>query len=77
MVFLKNFFKNNFKNKTDFNFFVGQKLHSKKNRSVCSIIKEIDLNNIKHFEICIENDIYKREVILSEYALKLDYEKFL
>jgi len=40
-----------------------------------SIIKEIELNNIKHFELSIENDVYKREVILSEHALRLDYKK--
>ena len=54
---------------------VGQKVYSKKNGSVCSIIKEIELNNIKHFELSIENDVYKREVILSEHALKLNYKK--
>lgn len=73
MVFLKNLIKNNLISKTESNLTVGQKLHSKKNGTVCSIIKEIDLNNIKHFEICIENDIYKREIILSEYALRVDY----
>ena len=31
-------------------------------------------NNIKHFEICIENDVAKREIILSEHALKLNYQ---
>ena len=49
-------------------------MYSKKNGSVCSIIKEIELNNIKHFELSIENDVYKREVILSEYALRMDYK---
>ena len=74
MVFIKNIFKSNHKKKQDFNFSVGQKLYSKKNGAVCSIIREIDLNNIKHFEICIENDVYKREVILSEHALRLNYQ---
>ena len=36
--------------------------------------REIILNNIKHFEICIENDVAKREIILSEHALKLNYQ---
>ena len=74
MVFLTNLIKNNFINKSEVNFSVGQKVYSKKNGSVCSIIKEIELNNIKHFELSIENDVYKREVILSEHALRLDYK---
>ena len=75
MVFLTNLIKNSFINKNEVNFSVGQKVYSKKNGSVCSIIKEIELNNIKHFELSIENDVYKREVILSEHALRLDYKK--
>ena len=75
MVFFTNLIKNNFINKSEVNFSVGQKVYSKKNGSVCSIIKEIELNNIKHFELSIENDVYKREVILSEHALRLDYKQ--
>lgn len=75
MVFFTNLIKNSFLNKNEVNFSVGQKVYSKKNGSVCSIIKEIELNNIKHFELSIENDVYKREVILSEHALRLDYKK--
>ena len=75
MVFFTNLIKNSFKNKNEVNFSVGQKVYSKKNGSVCSIIKEIELNNIKHFELTIENDVYKREVILSEHALRLDYKQ--
>ena len=74
MVFFTNLIKNSFINKNEVNFSVGQKVYSKKNGSVCSIIKEIELNNIKHFELSIENDVYKREVILSEHALRLDYK---
>ena len=75
MVFFTNLIKKSFINKNEVNFSVGQKVYSKKNGSVCSIIKEIELNNIKHFELSIENDVYKREVILSEHALRLDYKK--
>ena len=75
MVFFTNLIKNSFINKNEVNFSVGQKVYSKKNGSVCSIIKEIELNNIKHFELSIENDVYKREVIISEHALRLDYKK--
>ena len=75
MVFFTNLIKNSFINKNEVNFSVGQKVYSKKNGSVCSIIKEIELNNIKHFELSIENDVYKREVILSEHALRLDYKQ--
>ncbi len=75
MVFFTNLIKNSFINKNEVNFSVGQKVYSKKNGSVCSITKEIELNNIKHFELSIENDVYKREVILSEHALRLDYKK--
>ena len=74
MVFFTNLIKNSFINKNEVNFSVGQKVYSKKNGSVCSIIKEIELNNIKHFELSIENDVYKRQVILSEHALRLDYK---
>ena len=74
MVFFTNLIKNSFINKNEVNFSVGQKVYSKKNGSVCSIIKEIELNNIKHYELSIENDVYKREVILSEHALRLDYK---
>ena len=55
-------------------FKVGQKIKSKSNGSICSIKREITLNNIKHFEICIENDAAKREIILSEHALKINYK---
>ena len=75
MVFFTNLIKNSFINKNEVNFSVGQIVYSKKNGSICSIIKEIELNNIKHFELSIENDVYKREVILSEHALRLDYKK--
>ena len=75
MVFFTDLIKNNFIKKREVNFSVGQKIYSKKNGSVCSIIKEIELNNIKHFELSIENDVYKREVILSEHALRMDYKK--
>ena len=75
MVFFANLIKNSFINKNEVNFSVGQKVYSKKNGSVCSIIKEIELNNIKHYELSIENDVYKREVILSEHALRMDYKK--
>ena len=55
-------------------FKVGQKIKSKSNGSICSIKREMTLNNIKHYEICIENDVVKREIILSEYALRLNYQ---
>ena len=57
----------------DFDFKVGQIIHSKENGSVFSIKREMRLNRIKHFEICMENDPSKREIILSEYALKVNY----
>ena len=74
MVFFNNIFKNN-SNGNNSNFFVGQKIKSRSNGSLCSIKREIKLNNIKHFEICIESDVSRREIILSEYALKSNYQE--
>ena len=74
MVLLSNLFKKNSKN-NDYDFSVGQKIKSRSNGSLCSIKREIKLNNIKHFEICIESDISKREIILSEHALRTNYQK--
>ena len=74
MVFLNNLFKNNISNNNFSKFFVGQKIRSKLNGSLCSIKREIELNNIKHFEICIESDLSKREIILSEHALRSNYQ---
>ena len=74
MVFFSNIFKKN-SNVNNTNFFVGQKIKSRSNGSLCSIKREIKLNNIKHFEICIESDISKREIILSEHALRTNYQK--
>ena len=65
-------FKATKKNKNK--YIVGQKVLSKKNGSLCSIKREIDINNIRHFELCMENDVTKREIILSEYALNLNYK---
>ena len=62
-----------FKSK-EVSFSVGQKIHSKANGSVCSIKRELKLNNITHYEICIENDVTRREIILSEYALRANYK---
>ena len=67
------FFNNIFKSK-EVIFTVGQRIHSKANGSVCSIKREIKLNNITHYEICIENDVTRREIILSEYALRTNYK---
>ena len=74
MVFLNNLFKNNISNNNVSKFFVGQKIRSRLNGSLCSIKREIELNNIKHFEICIESDLSKREIILSEHALRSNYQ---
>ena len=74
MVFLNNLFKNNMSNNNVSKFFVGQKIRSRLNGSLCSIKREIELNNIKHFEICIESDLSKREIILSEHALRSNYQ---
>lgn len=74
MVFLSNLFKNNISNNNVSKFFVGQKIRSRLNGSLCSIKREIELNNIKHFEICIESDLSKREIILSEHALRSNYQ---
>ena len=73
MVFSDFFYWYSFKSK-ETEFRVGQKIKSKSNGSICSIKREMELNNIKHFEICIENDVVKREIILSEYALKTNYQ---
>ena len=67
------FFNNIFKSK-EVSFTVGQRIHSKANGSVCSIKRELKLNNITHYEICIENDVTRREIILSEYALRANYK---
>ena len=70
-------FNNIFKiksNNNDCEFSVGQKIKSRSNGSLCSIKREMKLNNIKHFEICIESDVSKREIILSEHALKTNYQ---
>ena len=61
-------------NSKEVSFSVGQKIHSKANGSVCSIKRELKLNNITHYEICIENDVTRREIILSEYALRANYK---
>ena len=67
------FFNNIFKSK-EVSFTVGQRIHSKANGSVCTIKREIKLNNITHYEIRIENDVTRREIILSEYALRNNYK---
>tara|TARA_Y100001960_G_C14246206_1_gene620643 strand:- start:343 stop:552 length:210 start_codon:yes stop_codon:yes gene_type:complete len=69
MSFLNNIFKSK-----DVSFTVGQRIYSKVNGSVCSIKREIKLNNIKHYEIRIENDVTRREIILSEHALRANYK---
>jgi len=69
VTFLNNIFKSK-----EVSFTVGQRIYSKINGSVCSIKREIKLNNITHYEICIENDVTKREIILSEYALRANYK---
>ena len=53
---------------------VGQKIYSKFNNSVCSVKRVVLLNNIKHYEICVETDSTKREIILSEHAIKNNYK---
>ena len=74
MVLFGSFFNGGTLKGNDNLFKVGQKIKSKSNGSICSIKREITLNNIKHFEICIENDVARREIILSEHALKLNYQ---
>ena len=69
MAFLNKIF-----NSKEVSFSVGQKIYSKANGSVCSIKREIKLNNIKNYEIRIENDVTRREIILSEYALRVNYK---
>ena len=69
MTFLNNIIK-----RKEVSFTVGQRIYSKANGSVCSIKREIKLNNITHYEICIENDVTRREIILSEYALRANYK---
>jgi len=61
-------------NSKEVSFSVGQKIYSKTNGSVCSIKRELKLNNITHYEICIETDVTRREIILSEYALRVNYK---
>ena len=61
-------------NSKEVSFSVGQKIYSKANGSVCSIKRELKLNNITHYEICIETDVTRREIILSEYALRANYK---
>ena len=61
-------------NSKEVSFSIGQKIYSKANGSVCSIKRELKLNNITHYEICIENDVTRREIILSEYALRANYK---
>ncbi len=61
-------------NSKEVSFSVGQKIYSKANGSVCSIKRELKLNNITHYEICIETDVTRREIILSEYALRVNYK---
>ena len=51
MVLFGNFFNGNALKGKDTSFKVGQKIQSKSNGSICSIKREITLNNIKHFEI--------------------------
>ena len=69
VTFLNNIFKSK-----EVSFTVGQRIYSKVNGSVCSIKREIKLNNIKHYEIRIENDVTRREIILSEHALRANYK---
>ena len=33
------------------------------------------VKHFKHFEICIESDVSRREIILSEHALKSNYQE--
>ena len=53
---------------------VGQKIYSKFNNSVCTVKRVVLLNHIKHYEICVETDSTKREIIISEYAIKSNYK---
>ena len=62
-----------FKNNKNFEIKVGQKIYSKVNNSVCTVKRVITINHIKHFEICVETDATKREIILSEHAIKQNY----
>ena len=74
MVLFREFFGRFAFRSKETEFKVGQKIKLKSNGSICSIKREMTLNNIKHYEICIENDVVKREIILSEYALRLNYQ---
>ena len=62
-----------FKNNKNFEIKVGQKIYSKVNNSVCTVKRGITINHIKHYEICVETDATKREIILSEHAIKQNY----
>ena len=62
-----------FKNNKNFEIKVGQKIYSKVNNSVCTVKRLITINHIKHYEICVETDATKREIILSEHAIKQNY----
>ena len=62
-----------FKNNKNFEIKVGQKIFSKVNNSVCTVKRVMTINHIKHFEICVETDATKREIILSEHAIKQNY----
>ncbi len=62
-----------FKNNKNFEIKVGQKIYSKVNNSVCTVKRVITINHIKHYEICVETDATKREIILSEHAIKQNY----
>ena len=62
-----------FKNNKNFEIKVGQKIFSKVNNSVCTVKRVITINHIKHYEICVETDATKREIILSEHAIKQNY----
>ncbi len=62
-----------FKYNKNFEIKVGQKIYSKLNNSVCTVKRVITINHIKHFEICVETDATKREIILSEHAIKQNY----
>ena len=61
-------------NKNNNKYVIGQRVLSKHNGSLCSIKREIEINNIRHFELCMENDVTKREIILSEHALNVNYK---
>ena len=69
VTFLNNIFKSK-----EVSFTVGQRIYSKANGSVCLVKRELKLNNITHYEICIETDVTRREIILSEYALRVNYK---